>query len=388
MGNKTLVDTLAGGALALALFTVFLVDRLTRADPGQAGPNTLDVRLVADSSRRLAAQKKLRLAVVPTHREWDARINNWQVWDDMSKLLLDLGDGYRFDEVKAADILDDPKKLDDYDVLFLTCAPGGQELSTQLYQFVDRGGVLYASDWRYAAVAAAFPGFVDPRTQGGGVPQNLDAEVVDPALRDVIGAKIHLKFDLGSWKTAAFAGPKVTTLIEGAYRRERDRKDMVGVPARAPLLVKFPVGKGTVIFTSFHNEKQNSDIETKLLQYLVFSMVTAGIDSAVQDNISEGGFAPQRSNLLSTPRENPSVTKTYTSQKAGTLRFALGFRNEGAKLRLHLKAPDGRQFSWEGESTAIFDVPNAAQGEWTYTVTALHLPYANFPFTVTVGEKK
>ena len=70
------------------------------------------------------------------------------------------------------------------------------------------------------------------------------------------------------------------------------------------------------------------------------------------------------------------------------MRFALGFRNEGAKLRLHLRSPNGKQFTWEGESTAILDVPNAAPGEWTYTVTALHLPYENFPFTVTVGEKK
>ncbi len=388
MGNKTWIDALAGGGLALALLVVFLVDRLTRADPAPAGPNTLDVRLVADSGRRLAAQKKLRIAVVPTHREWNGQVNAMMVWDDMGKLLLELGEGFRFDEVTPAQILADAKKLDAYDVLFLTCAPGGVELRTQLHQFVDRGGVLYASDWRYDAVAAAFPDFIDVAIQGAGTPQDLHANVVDPALRDVIGPTIHLKFDLGSWKTAAFRGPKVTTLIEGTYRRERHPKDMVGTPAKAPLLVKFPVGKGTVIFTSFHNEKQNSEIETKLLQYLVFSMVTAGVDSAVQESISEGGFAPQRSNLLSTPRGNPTVTRTYTSQKPGTLRFALGFRNEGAKLRLQLRSPDDRQFSWEGDSTAIFDVPGAAQGEWSYTVTALHLPYENFPFTVTVGEKK
>jgi hypothetical protein len=33
-------------------------------------------------------------------------------------------------------------------------------------------------------------------------------------------------------------------------------------------------------------------------------------------------------------------------------------------------------------------VPDAAAGEWTYTVTALKLPYPNFPFTVRIGEKK
>ena len=34
-----------------------------------------------------------------------------------------------------------------------------------------------------------------------------------------------------------------------------------------------------------------------------------------------------------------------------------------------------------------FEIPNAPAGDWQYTVTALELPYANFPFTLTVGEK-
>ena len=30
-------------------------------------------------------------------------------------------------------------------------------------------------------------------------------------------------------------------------------------------------------------------------------------------------------------------------------------------------------------------VANAPAGEWRYTVTALRLPFPNFPFTLTVG---
>ena len=32
------------------------------------------------------------------------------------------------------------------------------------------------------------------------------------------------------------------------------------------------------------------------------------------------------------------------------------------------------------------EVDNAEAGDWRYTVTALHVPYPNFPFTLAVGE--
>jgi hypothetical protein len=306
----------------------------------------------------------------------------------MSKLLRELGQGYRFDEVEPVALLQNPQKLDNYDVLFLTCAPAGQELRDVLQRFVTRGGTLYASDWRYEAVAAAFPEFVDRTSLGEGTKQEVLAEVVDPGLRDFVGPTIPLRFDLPRWKTAGFGGPRVTVLIRGRYQRQQFPQDQVGVPAVAPLLVKFQVGKGTVIFTSFHNEKQNSAVETKLLHYLVFTLVVADIDARVQASIEEAGFAPQKSNLLSTPRENPTVARTYQNAKRGPLRFSLGFRNAGAKLRLHLKSPEGQTYTWEGTSTVTLEVPQAAPGEWHYSVTALELPYENFPFTVTVSEKK
>jgi hypothetical protein len=142
------------------------------------------------------------------------------------------------------------------------------------------------------------------------------------------------------------------------------------------------------IVKTFHNEKQNSETERKLLQYLVFAMVTANVEAQVQAQFGEGGFAPLRANLLSTVKNNPSLTRTFHNAKAGPLRIALGFRNEGARLKLQIIAPDGKRFTWEGTSTVILEVPAAPAGEWTYTVTALELPYENFPFPVTIGEKK
>ena len=383
---KYVIDVSAGVALFFALLAVFAVDYFFA--PRVAGPsaNTLTVNVIETSSKQ-RDPKRLRMAITPTGRFQDPFSKQVELWDDMGKLLMELGDGFRYEEITEQQILAKEKKLSNYDVVFLTCAGGGEELNNDLLNFVSEGGILYASDWRYDAVAAAFPTMANAELKGEGAKQELDAEIVDPALRDMIGNKIHIKFDLPQWKTAAFSGPRVKTLIKGNYVKFRG-PGQAAETVTAPLMVKFGVGKGTVIFTSFHNEKQNSRLEKQLLQYLVFSLVTAGVDTEINAKMDQGGFTPQRSNLLSTPKRNQSISKTYENAKKADLRFALGFRNEGAKLRFNIKSPEGKEFTWEGASTVILDVPGATPGTWTYTVTDIVLPYENFPFTMTVGEKK
>src|SRR5262249_31980357 len=82
--------------------------------------------------------------------------------------------------------------------------------------------------------------------------QIVSAKVVDPGLRDVLGESIPLNFDKNAWFPARFLGQDVTVFLEGEFDQTSGEK------VKAPLLVKFPEGKGTVIFTSFHNEKVNS----------------------------------------------------------------------------------------------------------------------------------
>ena len=85
----------------------------------------------------------------------------------------------------------------------------------------------------------------------------------------------------------------------------------------APLLVKVPFQHGTIIFTSFHNEKVNSELETKLLRFLVFAAVTAKDTAAAQNIMISGGFSPQKQSLLSTSPESAPVTSTYKNTNAG-----------------------------------------------------------------------
>ena len=90
---------------------------------------------------------------------------------------------------------------------------------------------------------------------------------------------------------------------------------------------------------------------------------------------------------MSVSGADPSVTRIYKSAKAGPLRFALGFENRGAQLKLTVLSPTGQKHEQVGTSTFVIDVPDAAVGDWKYTITALKTPYDNFPYSLTIGAK-
>jgi len=204
--------------------------------------------------------------------------------------------------------------------------------------------------------------------------------VVDAGLRDLLGPQIDLRFDLGGWYPAAFSGEKLTVYLTGRYAAASGRRE-------APLLVKFPYAKGTVIFTSFHNEAQASETEKKLLRYLVFSAVTAKIEASVSAAMLKGGFKPTKKNVLGASAGEAAPAQSYVCEKPGHLQFVLGFQDVGARLKLTVTGPGGEKFEREGTSTLTIDVPQAAAGEWKYSVSAIQVPNENFPVTITVGQK-
>ena len=380
-GLKYLIDAAVAFALFLALMVVFAVDYFT------SGPakNTLENVRVLGGGKGNA--KKLKLAVVKTREMTDGSSGKIIKWDDMSKLLNALGDGYRHDLLIDDEIIrkHEDKTLGQYDIIFLTChdIADADKLKDPLQTYVGNGGILYASDLRYDAIKTAFPDS-RPYVVDVGRAQKMEADIVDPDLQKALGTqteplkKIPLDFNLGDWRPAAFNN--VDVLIKGTY------KEKSGGMATHPLMVRFKFDKGTVIFTSFHNEAQNSRVEEQLLQNLVFGLVTAGVDAELNSSLDKEGFKPQGSNLLSTPAKGKK-TQDYKNENVCTLRFGLGFRNEGYKLRFIIKSPSGKVFTQDCESTTILEVADAERGTWEYTVEALDA-YANFAFRTTVGEKK
>ena len=74
--------------------------------------------------------------------------------------------------------------------------------------------------------------------------------------------------------------------------------------------------------------------------------------------------------------------------EGGGLQIALGFENQGAKLKLTLRSPSGPTVEYEDQGLYLIEVPKAEAGVWQYTVTPIELPHANFPILVAVGKAK
>jgi len=372
--RRLAVDGVALAGLILALAAVYLWEKSQATASGACSP--------------------LRLAVTPYE------------YDDMGKLLRWLGSGYQYTPI-TYDALLDPAQLAQFDVVFLTCGGVpmhwvGQQVGQSqrdlagmfqprleivravrksLREFVGRGGTLYVSDLQFQLLEIAFPEFVDPHQVAEGAVQTVRAEVLDAGLRRRLGPTISLRFDKPAWRPAAFRGPGVVTYLRGEYQLTNGQR------TTGPLLVQFPYEEGTVIFTSFHNEKQNTQAERELLEYLVFASVTAREASKVNQTLIHGGFSPAERNLLSASSGGEPLTQQYECRGCGALQFVLGFQGHGARLRLTVIGPDGSRHEKSADHTFRIEIPNAAKGTWQYSVTPLEVPYAKFPFTLTIGEK-
>ncbi|NLS91741.1 MAG: hypothetical protein GXX96_06120 [Planctomycetaceae bacterium] len=389
--RRLILDASVGGALVLALLIVLVIDALSGQE---AARQPVIQEVVGETKPAELVATRLRLAVTPPE------------YDDMGSLLDTLGQGYQYETIQLDDLLA-ADRLKCHDVVFLTC--GGvptswlsqrlrdsergsagvyrakpetvRALYDSLRDFVRDGGTLYVSDFHFDVLVIAFPEYVDEQAVGRGAVQTIEATVVDEGLKGQLGEKISLRFDKRDWRPAAFRTTKVTTYLEGEFEL------LDGTRREGALLVSFPYGKGTVVFTSFHNEAQNSDIEKLLLRYLVFATVTAREQEDVRQVLVKGGFSPRQRNLLALTTEEQPITDSYQHEEVGPLQFVLGFANRGARLRLTVTSPGGERLEKSGQETFSIRIEQAKVGKWQYTIAPEQVPYRNFPFTLTVAEK-
>jgi hypothetical protein len=314
----------------------------------------------------------LRLAVTPKH------------CDDMGSLLRSLGAGFRHKDIANKDLAS-LERLQHFDVVFLTCSyqeNWGPETSDTLREYVRQGGTLYASDLRYNLVTAAFPEFRASEKAAAGVQQVLVADVTDPDLRRFLGrAKLPLHFDMDAWQPAAFDRGKGITYLEGNYRSDD------GSWHQMPLLMKFRYGAGAVVFTSFHNARQTSAVERKVLEYMVLSVVNARAEAVVSALSHEAGFSAEDLQSLHISLKQAKPAQTFQHRK-GTLHVGLGFINLGARLRLILTAPGGKKLEHADTATFLLEIPNAAPGTWRCQVTAEAVPFPRFPCVLAFGKER
>ena len=84
------------------------------------------------------------------------------------------------------------------DILFINCNTRSSVDSIKLKSFIERGGILYASDWASRYVQDIIPdsiSFTSSNRIG-----SVKAEVIDNELAKHLGKSIDIKFDMPSWK--------------------------------------------------------------------------------------------------------------------------------------------------------------------------------------------
>jgi hypothetical protein len=187
-------------------------------------------------------------------------------YDDVQKVLQRLGSQYANGrQLNGQQMLrlGDPSFLSGTELLFLNCGAEGlsqvaadPKVCHQLRAWVENGGTLYASDWACDVVAASFG---DRVKFGGkvGKAETLAARVSDPDLARQLNYSVSLTFNLGGWvRITQYPADAEVYLTDAQYS--------------GPLAIGVIVGKGRVVFTSFHHHAQPSGSdEDKLLAWLI-----------------------------------------------------------------------------------------------------------------------
>ena len=174
------------------------------------------------------------------------------------------------------DLLTDPDKLMEYDIVFLNCGINERWMQREaavvdaLQRYVAAGGSVYASDWSYRFVEMTFPGqidfFGDDSRSGAAYVGNMgaiSATVLDADMKSVLGSSTaELNYDLDAW--AVITSSNAEILIRGDVQAWG-----AGSQQDVPLAVQIDDG-GRVIYTTFHNEQQITvDMEALLMEIIL-----------------------------------------------------------------------------------------------------------------------
>ncbi len=200
--------------------------------------------------------------------------------------------------------------MNGYDVIFIDCGSdidnmmSGTAKATivsNIQSFVNAGHALYASDWAWQIVQAAFPTAVDyfgvdasltksttksttagprqgpgPTTtqkKAGAPPFTMNGAIVDANLAAVLGkSSTTIYEDLSEWVIMAAANTGTTVEVQAEVSDGKGNDWGI-----VPLVVRFGSGQGHVVYTSFHNIAVKDaggpvdDIQA-ILTYLVFTL--------------------------------------------------------------------------------------------------------------------
>lgn len=230
-----------------------------------------------------------------------------------------LDSDYReFSELFEIDPSTGNPRINNYDIVFINCGandygfsdetfsvdPEDSEVQNIIFNYVNSGGRLYATDWAYDYIEQTFPEYIDfygsesitdpfePEyahdAQEGISIDSESATILNDDLRTYLSnaecedestclnsdGTLHVEGFLGAW--AVMEGvhsmnSNVTIYTEGPAPTFSD--DPEADPPIRPLMVSLSIGEGKVFFSSYHTESNFSTAllpQERALQFLVF----------------------------------------------------------------------------------------------------------------------
>lgn len=161
-------------------------------------------------------------------------------------------------------------------------------VAQEVKAFVDRGGVLVASDWAYDLVELIWPDAIDwvgddtlfdDAQRGTRGP--VSATVHTQSLVDELGEdRISVDYDYSYWSVIETVSDDVTNHVSGPVAYRLNESDGDTSLADSPLLVSFSSGSGTVVFSAFHWRAQSPAVADGLLFGLVGGLQGEELDTA------------------------------------------------------------------------------------------------------------
>ncbi len=169
-------------------------------------------------------------------------------------------------------------------------------------EWVDRTGLLWASDWSYDLVEAAWPDKIDffgddlllDDAQVGTIGR-IEARVTDTALQEALGTDtLSLEFNYSDWMVMESVAndDSVDVLLRGDAEVRLSASEGFGAVQDVPLLVSFDHGAGQVILSSFHWNAQNADLVDTILLAIARGLdpgAGGGADTSTGGTSESGG---------------------------------------------------------------------------------------------------
>lgn len=301
-------------------------------------------------------------------------------FDNISEVLKKLGPGFEHETISWRS-LKSHEAVVRCDVLFVNCAfrfvlGYGKKVAPALRRFVEQGGTLYASDWAVAGVQAAFPEMVEYDMEGksGRIP----CTVVDRGLQEIVGKKLDIHFDTSWWRMTK-VNSAVRVYLEAAIEK--------GPHQRLPIIVGFKYGRGNVLCTGFHNKAQVSEQESRLLRFLILQPILARAAADTAQVIQGQQSGPGKEIFGTVDRGKVSQPFVFEAETVVGLLCYVNWSGAGV-LRLTVKDPVGKvHFERETDRPPLgCEISRTVAGRWTFQVTAVNVPFDNFPYVLTVAS--